>query len=519
MGIEIIGKLTQKNNGDFKLVDLEDVDYDGTGKSAKQELEKKIEEAKNSSTPYDDSVIKADIQTLKDNEVTLVKDGTSMEGIKDNEYDTLNTTDKTIVGAINEVNAQFKDIAKEKADKNDVRMKNVSITPEDTTFARIVEGEGGTVNLYDKNNSNDKNLTISSNLTNITSASTLTSFVLPIKPNTVYTLEKVLSNRFWYATTTDEPDVNVAINSQANIVNKTKYTFTSTGNDNYLLVVYYKTDDTLTKEEIMDSIKVYEGTEYIEGTNKKIKIDNLKIDEVDATNVLIETLMSTLAYKPLGVLQKGYICLIADDGNLRLIDTTLPILEDKNVPFTLALMQESPIFNDVNSNTYKTQIKNLVDNGKCSVCHHGGKLYTEYTKEQLINFFKSEKEFFNSFGIKPVGCCFPNHACNESVKAIAGTITGVCCGGNDNKYYPKQLNGARSNLYHLTRTSLVSFGLDNLKEAVNLAISNKQLLIVFWHDISLYNEISYQQILKDFLDYAKGTDIEFITLDKLINMI
>ena len=32
MGIEIIGKLTQKNNGDFKLVDLENVDYDGTGK-------------------------------------------------------------------------------------------------------------------------------------------------------------------------------------------------------------------------------------------------------------------------------------------------------------------------------------------------------------------------------------------------------------------------------------------------------------------------------------------------------
>lgn len=111
MGIEIIGKLTQKNNGDFKLVDLEDVDYDGTGKSAKQELEKKIEEAKNSSTPYDDSVIKADIQTLKDNEINLVKDETSMEGIKDNEYPTLTTTDKTLIGSINEVNAQFKEIA------------------------------------------------------------------------------------------------------------------------------------------------------------------------------------------------------------------------------------------------------------------------------------------------------------------------------------------------------------------------------------------------------------------------
>ena len=110
MGIEIIGKLTQKNNGDFKLVDLEDVDYDGTGKNAKQELEKKIEEAKSSSTPYDDSAIKKDIQTLKDNEVTLVKDETSMEGIKDNEYPTLTTQDKTLIGSINEVNAQCKDI-------------------------------------------------------------------------------------------------------------------------------------------------------------------------------------------------------------------------------------------------------------------------------------------------------------------------------------------------------------------------------------------------------------------------
>lgn len=113
MGIEIIGKLTQKNNGDFKLVDLADVDYDGTGKSAKQELEKKIEEAKNSSTPYDDSVIKADIQTLKTNKVNLVEDETSMEGISDSVHDTLTTKDKTIIGGINELNSQYKDIAKQ----------------------------------------------------------------------------------------------------------------------------------------------------------------------------------------------------------------------------------------------------------------------------------------------------------------------------------------------------------------------------------------------------------------------
>ena len=57
--------------------------------------------------------MKTDIQTLKDNEVTLVKDETSMEGVKDNEYDTLTTQDKTLIGSINEVNAQYKDIVNE----------------------------------------------------------------------------------------------------------------------------------------------------------------------------------------------------------------------------------------------------------------------------------------------------------------------------------------------------------------------------------------------------------------------
>lgn len=122
MGIEIIGKLTQKNNGDFKLVDLENVDYDGTGKSAKQELEKKIEEAKNSS---DTTAIKADIQTLKDNAINLVKDEISMEGIKDNEYPTLTTQDKTLIGSINEVNAQYKDIANLKINKGEVSILDI----------------------------------------------------------------------------------------------------------------------------------------------------------------------------------------------------------------------------------------------------------------------------------------------------------------------------------------------------------------------------------------------------------
>ena len=66
---------------------------------------------------YDDTAIKADIQTLKTNQVNLVEDETSMEGIKDNEYPTLTTTNKTLIGSINEVNAQCKNIAPKKIDR------------------------------------------------------------------------------------------------------------------------------------------------------------------------------------------------------------------------------------------------------------------------------------------------------------------------------------------------------------------------------------------------------------------
>ena len=55
--------------------------------------------------------MKNDIQTIKDNQIVLVSDDTSMEEISDSEHDTLDTNDKRIIGAINELNTQLKSIA------------------------------------------------------------------------------------------------------------------------------------------------------------------------------------------------------------------------------------------------------------------------------------------------------------------------------------------------------------------------------------------------------------------------
>lgn len=49
---------------------------------------------------------------LEDEQIKLIEDGTTT-GIKDTQYDTLETTDKTIIGGINELVSQYKDIAKQ----------------------------------------------------------------------------------------------------------------------------------------------------------------------------------------------------------------------------------------------------------------------------------------------------------------------------------------------------------------------------------------------------------------------
>lgn len=62
---------------------------------------------------YNDTKVKEDIETIKENQIILVEDDTSMEGISDSVHDTLTTTNKKIIPAINELNSQYKEMAKQ----------------------------------------------------------------------------------------------------------------------------------------------------------------------------------------------------------------------------------------------------------------------------------------------------------------------------------------------------------------------------------------------------------------------
>lgn len=108
-----------------------------------------------------------DIQVIKENQINLIEDDTSMNGISDTNHDNLETTNKTIIGAINEVNTQFKDIA-----------NNFKLVSGDNNTIKLMFGtkelssitiNGGTVeptpNTY----------TITNTLSNATNSNTTTS--------------------------------------------------------------------------------------------------------------------------------------------------------------------------------------------------------------------------------------------------------------------------------------------------------------------------------------------------------
>lgn len=126
-----------------------------------------------------------------------------------------------------------------------------------------VECCGDNINLFDKDNASVLKGYISGS-TNTTAFVTTDNsnkcIYIPCKPNKAYTVSKVSSERFRIATTqtiASEVDINKTNNDIA-----TKLTIISRKDDKYLIVYYYCKDyDTLTEQEILNSIKIVEGTE------------------------------------------------------------------------------------------------------------------------------------------------------------------------------------------------------------------------------------------------------------------
>lgn len=110
MSIEVIDKLKQKNNGNFKLVDLDDIDYDGTGKNAKEALQTLIGQCvqkeagkKLSSNDYT-TAEKEKLSALKNYDDTEIKATINNKADKTTTENIQTQVDNLVLGAVGDGN-------------------------------------------------------------------------------------------------------------------------------------------------------------------------------------------------------------------------------------------------------------------------------------------------------------------------------------------------------------------------------------------------------------------------------
>lgn len=117
-------------------------------------------------------------------------------------------------------------------------------------------------NLFDKDNANMLDNMYPDPTSNTLKGSTsVKTIYIPCKPNTTYTISKIASTRFSFAYTTELPALNVAFRGRVVEFTATELTLTTDNSANYLIAFIYNANtDTLTPQQILDSIQIEEGS-------------------------------------------------------------------------------------------------------------------------------------------------------------------------------------------------------------------------------------------------------------------
>ena len=128
-------------------------------------------------------------------------------------------------------------------------------------FESPVEGVGSNINEFDKDNANVLNGSIDISSKTFKEASIQKSIYIECKPNTTYTISKIISKRFIIGTSENVPSQDSVFTNCISNADVDELSITSSENDKYLCVYYYTQQyDTLTEQEILDSIKIEKGT-------------------------------------------------------------------------------------------------------------------------------------------------------------------------------------------------------------------------------------------------------------------
>lgn len=122
----------------------------------------------------------------------------------------------------------------------------------------LVVGNIESKNLFDVNDAKILNAYI--NNKTITILATARTLYIPCESDTTYTISKIQSTRFTVISTVNTPANNVVGTNEVSDNSATSLTITTGSSDKYLVVFYYNSSsDTLTEQEILNSIQIEKG--------------------------------------------------------------------------------------------------------------------------------------------------------------------------------------------------------------------------------------------------------------------
>jgi len=385
---------------------------------------------------------------------------------------------------------------------------------DDVARAKIdnVVDVGKSFNLFDVNNYNVLNVTLNEATKKVVSNNNARSIYIPVAANTFYTVTKRASERFTVASCQTIPANDVSLTSVQAKNDTTSITIKTGASDAYLVALIYSAErDTLTFEQILNTLKIEK------------RVDGENIHNQPFT-VLPNYIVNTMAYKPMAKPNKGYICLVSDDGAEELATYALPMVISKGVPLTMAVMSNSEVFD---GGTLQAAVIDAVENHGCKIAQHGGVRWTTYTELRLRIFFETEKAFFDSLGLAVEGAVIPEHYGSNLIQAVAGGLYGVVRSGYSgydadgvagelHDYYDHYTSGEGSNLYGLSSFN-PSNDLNESKDAIDYAYANAKVVIVYWHENAL--DATKKANIEGMIDYAKTKGLEFVTLGQLAHLI
>ncbi len=131
-------------------------------------------------------------------------------------------------------------------------------------FPSKIRNVGDNINLYSKDNANILNTMIDTQGLGVNAGDTYKTIYIPCKPNTTYTVSKLYDatkNRFALGFTDTEPTYSMKVEGYITNANVSDLTITTGANAKYLLAYIWITGGTTTYKEMLNSIKIEEGTQ------------------------------------------------------------------------------------------------------------------------------------------------------------------------------------------------------------------------------------------------------------------